>query len=109
VNYSNTRGYYLHLQGQIDILPSRYIQAVQNRQSISCSSVELNALSDRAMESINQALGITNELVQSLLEVIRQDIDYLFSLVDSVVSTTKHYHIFSHHHHVIVIVIGRPC
>jgi DNA mismatch repair ATPase MutS len=90
VNYSSARGYFFHLQGKVDILPSKYIQAVQNRQSISCSTAELNSLSDRAVESITQALSITNELVQSLLEVIRQDIDYLFGLIDSVVSNIPH-------------------
>ncbi len=90
MNYSSARGYFFHLQGKVDILPSKYIQAVQNRQSISCSTAELNSLSDRAVESITQALSITNELVQSLLEVIRQDIDYLFGLIDSVVSNIPH-------------------
>ena len=86
VNYSSSRGYHLNIPSEVDNLPPIFIQAVQNKRVISCSTVELNSLSDREMESITQSITLTNNIIQNWLETIRTDIDVLFRMTDSVVS-----------------------
>ena len=86
VSHSSSRGYYLSVPATLDPLPVGFTQAVLNRRTISCSTEEFNSLADRANEAITQALTLTHELIQALLADIRESIDYLFALTDSVVS-----------------------
>lgn len=85
VSYSTSRGYYLFLPNSLDTLPAEFIQAVLNRRSISCSTEEFASIANRAEEAIQQALFLTHELIQNLLSQIREDIDAIFALADSVV------------------------
>ena len=87
VSHSTSRGYFLSVPAALDPLPPGFTQAVLNKRSISCSTEEFASLSDRADEAITQALTLTHELIQTLLEEIRQSKDALFTLTDSVVST----------------------
>lgn len=64
VAYSTSRGYFLQISSYESELPGIFIQAVQNRRTISCTTLELASLSDRACEAIGTALRITNELIQ---------------------------------------------
>ena len=85
VAHSSLRGYYLIVPNALDPLPPEFTQAVLNRRTISCSTEEFSSLSNRAALAITQALTLTHELIQSLLEDIRTRIDSLFTLTDSVV------------------------
>eukprot|EP01039_Chlorochromonas_danica_P003316 gene3316-3638_t len=87
VSMSTTRGFFLVLPSSITTtqpLPCSFIQAVQHKKTIACTTVEFKCLSDRAMECISQALIITSQIVQDLKDSIRDDMDTLFTLVDSV-------------------------
>jgi DNA mismatch repair ATPase MutS len=89
VAFSSSRGYFLqiHLSSDRDastILPRMFIQAVQNRRVVSCTTNELLSLSSRALEAIETALRITSDLVQDLLAWIRGYSDVLFVFVDSI-------------------------
>ena len=84
--HSSSRGYFLSVPASLDPLPAVFTQAVLNRRTISCSTEDFTSLSDRANEAITQALTLTHELIQALLAEIRDSIDFLFSLTDSVVS-----------------------
>lgn len=84
VVYNSSRGYYVTISNDINPIPPGFIQAVLNSKTISCTTEEIASLSDRAIEAIDNALTITNELIQSLMEKIRIDMDYLFNLVDSI-------------------------
>jgi DNA mismatch repair protein MSH4 len=89
VAFSSSRGYFLqvHLASDRDataVLPRTFIQAVQNRRVVSCTTNELLSLSSRALEAIETALRITNDLVQDLLTSIRGYSDILFVFVDSI-------------------------
>lgn len=91
VGFSSSRGYYLSIPASNQVeLPSKFIQAVQYKKSLVFSTLELNSLSDRAIESITQAISISNNLIQDLLQKIRYHNKYIFALVDSVVSTSKY-------------------
>ena len=85
VSHSASRGYYFMIPASASPLPRQFIQSVLNKRNISCSTEHLNSLSDRANEAITQALTITHELIHTLLSHIREDIDSLFALADSVV------------------------
>ena len=87
VSHSSSRGYFLSVPASLDPLPACFTQAVLNRRTISCSTEEFNSLADRANEAITQALTLTHELIQALLSDIRESIDFLFALTDSVVSS----------------------
>lgn len=91
VSHSTSRGFYLSVPAALDPLPAGFTQAVLNKRTISCSTEELNSLSDRANEAITQALTLTHELIQSLLAEVRESIDALFTLTDSVVSCTLNF------------------
>ena len=86
VSHSTSRGFFLSVPSALDPLPPGFTQAVLNKRTISCSTEEFNSLSDRANEAITQALTLTHELIQALLAEVRESIDALFSLTDSVVS-----------------------
>ena len=64
VAHSSSRGYFLQISTSETQLPGLFIQAVQNRRSISCTTAELMSLSDRAGEAIATALRLTNDLIQ---------------------------------------------
>jgi DNA mismatch repair ATPase MutS len=85
VSYSTSRGYFLAVPATLDPLPPGFTQAVLNRRTISCTTEEFASLSDRAAEAITQALTLTHELIQNLLEEIRGSVEALFTLTDSVV------------------------
>ncbi len=85
VAYNNTRGYHLSIP-HMDPLPLGLTQAVRNKKTISCTSEEIASLSDRAAESIANALTITTELLQETIQTIRNKIEALFALSDSIVS-----------------------
>ena len=84
VMFSTSRGYYLQLSASPSQLPSIFIQAVQQRKSISATTPEVLSLSDRASESIADCLLLTNDLLQILLNEIRGKLNAIFTFVDSV-------------------------
>eukprot|EP01038_Epipyxis_sp_PR26KG_P013442 gene13442-18022_t len=84
VQFTMLRGYYLSVPSTLTPLPDEFKQAVLNKKSISCTTEEFNSLAARASEAITNALAITNELIQTLLSDIRESIESLFSLTDSV-------------------------
>lgn len=84
VSFSSSRGYYLTIPSDVDPLPALFTQAVLNKKTISCSTTEITSLADRASDAIKQALTLTHELIQSLMEKVRCQIDVLFSLTDSI-------------------------
>lgn len=84
--YSAGRGFYLSLPST-ELLPSIFIQAVMHKRTVACTTVELQSLSDRATECINQALISTNQLIQGLVQDIRRGLESLYALVDDVVGT----------------------
>lgn len=86
VSHSTSRGYFLSVPSALDPLPAGFTQAVLNKRTISCSTEELTSLSDRANEAITQALTLTFELIQNLLAEVRESIDALFILTDTVVN-----------------------
>ena len=94
VVHSTSRGYFLSVPAGLDPLPPGFTQAVLNKRSISCSTEEFNSLSDRANEAITQALTLTHELIQTLLADIRESVDCLFTLTDSVVRFDSKYMYF---------------
>lgn len=65
-------------------LPTVFVQPVQSRSSIHCSTLEIISLSDRAMEAMDQCIILTNQLISAHLECITEDIDVLFRLTDSI-------------------------
>lgn len=64
VSHSVSRGYFLQVACTEAELPAFFVQAVQNRRTISCTTPELASLSDRATEAINTALQVTDDLIQ---------------------------------------------
>lgn len=67
-------------------LPEDFVQIVARRNGVHCSTFALQSLSDRALESMIQALSSTNRVLGELFEVMRAEFSALFSFVDSVVS-----------------------
>jgi DNA mismatch repair protein MSH4 len=86
VTFNAARGYYLLVPASLAPLPAQFTQTVVNKRTISCSTEEMNSLSDRATEAITQALSLTHELTQELLGAVRSNISCLFSVTDCVVS-----------------------
>lgn len=86
VGYSATRGYYFSLPLEFEFLPAHYIQPVIQRNKLVCTTISLNSLQTQLDSCVNHMLRITGDLIQNILEDIRRDIEYIFSLVDSVVS-----------------------
>lgn len=86
MSHSSSRGYFLSVPSALDPLPALFTQAVLQRKGVCCSSEEFNCLADRADEAIGQSLVLTNTLIQQLLLDIRQHLDSLFALTDSIVS-----------------------
>jgi DNA mismatch repair protein MSH4 len=85
IQHSNARGYYLSMPMVLqEGLPDCFIQCVVNKKSISCTTQELVSLSDRADEALQTALFVTNDLIEELLNGVRENIDYLFSYADSI-------------------------
>ncbi|RYG67727.1 hypothetical protein EON64_06820 [archaeon] len=94
VAYSTSRGYYLVIpatSSTSETLPDIFIQAVLNRRSISCTTYEVLCLSDRAIESINQAVSLTNRYIQDLLEKVRDKVFAIYAMIDSLVSRVAIY------------------
>lgn len=100
VSHSTSRGYFLCVPASLDPLPPGFTQAVLNKRTISCSTDEFSSLSDRADEAITQALTLTHELIQSLLAQVRDSIDSLFTLTDSVVSLQLMVSPYNKSHHI---------
>jgi len=86
VIFTGSRGYHLNVPSSLTPLPLGFTQAVLNKRSISCTTEEVASLSGRAADAIANALSITQELLKITLENIRDKIEALFTLVDSVVS-----------------------
>lgn len=84
VSHSAARGYFLFVPASLKPLPDEFVQAVLNKQSVSCTTDEIMSLSDRAAEGIGNALMLTNDLVSRLMDTLRCEIDALFSLADTV-------------------------
>jgi hypothetical protein len=76
----------LSIPSDLHSLPGYFVQAVLNKKTIYCSTLELISVSDRTTEAIVEALHISNEIITATMESIRKDIDSLFNLTDSVVS-----------------------
>ncbi len=85
VVFNAARGYYLMVPASVSPLPPQFVQTVVNKRTVSCSTEEVNSLSDRATEAITQALALTHELTQELLTTVRNNISCLFSVTDCVV------------------------
>ena len=87
-SYSTTRGYYISLPSAVvddyGYLPPEYIQPVINKKSIACTTEEILSLSDRAKESICLALSLTDRHIHATIELIRNDMEAVFLLVDSI-------------------------
>jgi DNA mismatch repair ATPase MutS len=58
---------------------------VLNKRSISCTTVEVMALADRANEAISNALRLTHQMLDELKESAREHMDSLFAVTDCVV------------------------
>ncbi len=84
VQISSTRGYFLQLPSNVTTLPDIYIQCIKNVKTISCTTVEVSSLSDRAREALNEALILTSGIVQGVMAKIREDMDSLFAMVESI-------------------------
>lgn len=84
VVFSSSRGHYLQLSSPPAELPPIFIQAVQQRKTISATTQEVLSLSDRASESISDCLLLTNDLLQILQDEIRKKISAIFTFVDSI-------------------------
>ncbi len=84
IQMSATRGYFLQLPSNITTLPNIFIQYIKNVKTISCTTVEVSNLSDRAREALNEALILTNGIIQGVLSKIREDMDSLFAMVESI-------------------------
>ncbi len=85
LHFTAARGYFLSVPCDLHSLPGYFIQAVLNKNAIYCTTFELISISDRITEAIVEALRVTDDIIASYLETIREDIGYLFNLVDSVV------------------------
>jgi DNA mismatch repair protein MSH4 len=85
VVFTASRGYHMCIpSSESDNLPPLFVQCIQNKRSINCTSDEIASLTDRSTEAINKALIITNNLIQELLDKVRNSMDFLFSVTDSV-------------------------
>lgn len=84
VMHNASRGYYLQIPSTIAFLPDDFIQAVQQRKTISCTTKEVLSLSDRANECIHDCLVLSNDLLMDLTAQIRTKIDSVFTLVDCI-------------------------
>ncbi len=84
VQMSSTRGYFLQLPSNMTTLPSIYTQCIKNVKTISCTTAEVASLSDRARGALNEALILTNGIVQGIMAKIREDMDSLFAMVESI-------------------------
>jgi DNA mismatch repair ATPase MutS len=89
VSYNNSRGFHLSVPSVLNPLPVGFTQAILNKKTISCTSEDISALSTRANDTIENALSLTQELLQSTLCKVREKIEALFTLADSVVSHAK--------------------
>lgn len=85
MGYSATRGYYFSLPLEFDYLPPHYIQPVIQRNRLVCTTASLNSVQTQIEACVNHMLRITGDLIQNIIEDVRGDIEYIFSLVDSVV------------------------
>jgi len=86
VVFTPARGYHLQVHADDDNvpLPETLIQKVKNKKFVSCSTLELVSLSDRASEAISNALCITNTLLHETMEQLRDNVESLLSMVDAV-------------------------
>ncbi len=84
VNFSPNRGYYLHILTDSAHLPEEFIQPIQNKKWISCTTAEISTLSRRAVESTTNCLNLTSELLQGAHMVARANSEALYSLADGV-------------------------
>lgn len=86
LHFTSVRGYFLSIPSDLHSLPGHFVQAVLNKSTIYCSTLELISVSDRITEAIVEALQISNDIIISHMDRIREDIDALFNLTDGVVS-----------------------
>ncbi len=84
IQMSATRGYFLQLPSNVTTLPDIYIQCIKNVKTISCTTVEVSSLSDRAREALSEALILTNGIIQGVMSKVREDMDSLFAMVESI-------------------------
>jgi DNA mismatch repair protein MSH4 len=86
INITNNRGYHLKvsLTPEHDSLPPKFIQQVQSKTCISCTTLVLMSMSDRANEAITDSLRITHSLLQGILAKVRENAETLFAMVDAV-------------------------
>jgi DNA mismatch repair protein MSH4 len=87
VCYGAHRGYYLQVSCDAAKLPAFFIQSIQNKRSISCSTTEIASLNDSARSSIENALTLTHELLQEVYATIRNHTETLFSVADAIALT----------------------
>jgi DNA mismatch repair ATPase MutS len=85
VVFTSTRGFHLSIPSDVESLPDHYIQAVLHKKTIACTTVQLHSLASKCMERMNEMFSRTNDLIQNLLQDIRNDMDALFVMVDNVV------------------------
>ena len=87
VHYTQARGYHLKLPGTLASLPDggeendAFIQCVKSNKYIACTTAQVASLSDRAQEAIQEALNITDNITQALLEWLQGFLPDLFAQV----------------------------
>jgi DNA mismatch repair ATPase MutS len=86
VHYTQARGYHLKLPGTLASLPDgdggdAFIQCVKSPKFIACTTAQVASLSDRAQEAIQEALSITDNITQALLEWLQGFLPDLFAQV----------------------------
>lgn len=82
--YTKGRGHYLQLQTKVQELPMEFVQIVQGKKNMSCTTQRVAALSQRAQEALATALRLTYDCLQDIGRAARNYSEELFLLADSV-------------------------
>lgn len=84
VHNTQARGYHLKLPGSLTSLPGDcFIQCVKSAKFIACTTREICSLSDRAHESLQEGLTITDKITLDLLMWIQTYLTDLFAIAES--------------------------
>jgi len=81
--FTTSRGHYLQLQSKTQELPVEFVQVVQGKRLMSCSTQRVAALSQRAQEALATALRLTYDCLQDIGRAARNYAEELFLLADS--------------------------
>ncbi|KAI9728947.1 MAG: MutS protein msh4 [Chrysothrix sp. TS-e1954] len=87
LKFDNVRQYYIRThksQASYETLPSVFINVVRKRDFVECSTLDLLKKNQKILDSHQECLNMSDEVIQSLINTVREHVPKLFKVCEAV-------------------------